>query len=383
MTALSDKPKTKQVLLAAGGTGGHMFPAQALARELLARGVAVALITDKRGGGFGPDMPQVRTFRISAGTPSGNLARRAKGAWQLAVGFFQARRILADLRADVVVGFGGYPSVPTVVAAARQGRRVVLHEQNQIVGRANRMLASRAEVIATSFQFVEGLSEADLAKTVLTGNPVRPAIASVGRQPYAVPGSEDVIRILVTGGSQGARVFNELLPAAICRLPEEQRRRLTIAQQVRGSDLEDIQARYKGCGVKARLATFFDDMPKRLKAAHLVICRSGASTIAELAAAGRPAILVPFPFAADDHQTGNARALVDAGGGWLMPQGPLTPDTLAERLQALLAQPALLTRAASCAHAFSQENAAQRLAEVVCGLMPANGGCAPAEEQAA
>jgi UDP-N-acetylglucosamine--N-acetylmuramyl-(pentapeptide) pyrophosphoryl-undecaprenol N-acetylglucosamine transferase len=383
MTAPLGKPETRCVLLAAGGTGGHMFPAQALARELLGRGIAVALLTDKRGGGFGPDMPQVKTFRISAGTPSGPLPRRVKGLFLLGVGFFQASRVLKELAPSAVVGFGGYPSVPTIIAAARQKRRIVLHEQNQVVGRANRLLAGRAEVIATSFDPIEGLSETDRAKTVLTGNPVRPAIADVGRQPYAVPGPGDRLRLLVTGGSQGARVFNELLPAAICQLPEDQRRRLSISQQVRGSDLEEIQARYRGCGVKADLAPFFDDMPKRLKAAQLMICRSGASTIAELAAAGRPAILVPFPFAADDHQTGNARAFAQAGGGWLMPQGPLTPESLAERLTSVLSQPALLARAASSARAFAQDNAAKRLADLVCCVMPANGESGRNEEKAA
>ncbi|MFQ5774239.1 MAG: undecaprenyldiphospho-muramoylpentapeptide beta-N-acetylglucosaminyltransferase [Kiloniellaceae bacterium] len=357
----------RRVILAAGGTGGHMFPAQALARELLGRGLGVALVTDRRGGGFGPELPQVETHVISAGGLAGaGLVRKVHSALRLGLGVLQARRLLKALDGDVVVGFGGYASVPTVLAAARLGLRVVLHEQNAVLGRANRLLAPRAHAIAISFDKVQGLAGADRAKVHFTGNPIRPAIAVLGRRPYAVPDTADTLRLLVVGGSQGAIVFNEAVPAALCRLPDELRRRIEVSQQVRGPEIEKIAAAYQACGVRHDLRAYFDDMPERLVAAHLVISRAGASTVAELAAAGRPALMVPYPSAIDDHQTANAQRLVEAGGGWLIPQSALTAETLAERLDSLLANPATLARASRCAHACAREGAAGNLADVVC-----------------
>ncbi len=216
-----------RVVLAAGGTGGHMFPAQALARELLDRGLTVALITDRRGGGFGPDLPQVETHRISAAGIAGRgLLGKLGGILKLGLGTIQARRLLKALGGEVVVGFGGYPSVPTVLAGASRGLRIVLHEQNAVLGRANRLLAARADTIATSFERVAAVAEADRAKLRLTGNPVRPAITALGRRPYAVPDQNDVLRLLVIGGSQGATVFNEVVPASLFQLSEPLRRRL-------------------------------------------------------------------------------------------------------------------------------------------------------------
>jgi len=355
------------IVLAAGGTGGHMFPAQALARELLGRGLTVALITDRRGGGFGPDLPQVETHRISAAGLAGRgLPGKLRGVLKLGLGLVQARRLLKALGAEVVVGFGGYPSVPTVLAAASLGLRIVLHEQNAVLGRANRLLAARADAIATSFDRVAAVAEADRAKLRLTGNPVRPAIAALGRRPYAVPDRNDVLRLLVIGGSQGATVFNEVVPAALCRLPEPLRRRLEVSQQVPGGTVEQVAARYRDCGIACEPKGFFDDMPERLGAAHLVIGRAGASTVAELAAAGRPGLLVPYPSATDDHQTANAQCLAEAGGGWVMAQPSFTPEHLAERLESLFANPALLARASRCAQAYGRDQAAAALADVVC-----------------
>ena len=367
--------RSSHIVLSAGGTGGHMFPAQALARALIARGQSVALITDRRGAGFGPELPQADTYRISAGALlGGSPVKKLEGVLSLAMGYFQAKRLLRELGASAVVGFGGYASVPAAFAASRLGLRVVLHEQNAVIGRANRLLARRASVIATSFPEVAALQPGPQTRIVLTGNPVRPAIAALGRRPYPVPGEGDRLRLLVTGGSQGARVFNEVVPAAICRLPEHMRRRLQITQQVPGGALDAVAARYRACGVDASLAPFIEDMPERLAAAHMAICRAGASTMAELTVAGRPAILVPYPFAADDHQTANARALTEAGGGWLLPQSSLTPDRLAERLISLLATPALLAHAARCARTIAHDDAAERLADVVCNLSDSNGG---------
>jgi UDP-N-acetylglucosamine--N-acetylmuramyl-(pentapeptide) pyrophosphoryl-undecaprenol N-acetylglucosamine transferase len=374
----------RRVILAAGGTGGHMFPAQALARELLGRGLGAVLITDRRGGGFGPELPQVETHRISAGGLAGRGAiGTLKGVLQLGLGVLQARRLLKSLDGDVVVGFGGYASVPTVLAGRRLALRVVLHEQNAVLGRANRLLASRSEVIATSFDKVDGIAEADRAKVRFTGNPVRPAIAAIGRRPYAVPDEGDRLRLLVTGGSQGASVFNDVVPEAICRLPEKLRRQITISQQVRGPELERVAAVYRECGAACDLQGFFDDMPERLAAAHLVIGRAGASTVAELAAAGRPGLLVPYPSATDDHQTVNAQRLAEAGGGWVMPQSAFTARSLAERLESLLFHPALLARASRCARAHGREDAAAHLADVVCNLSDENGDERRDQEEAA
>jgi len=363
-----------KVVLAAGGTGGHMFPAQALARELLARDIGVVLITDVRGGGFGPDLPQVETYRIPAGAMAGaGIVKKLRSIVQLGLGYLQARGHIKRCGAEVAVGFGGYPSVPTILAGAHLGLRVVLHEQNSVLGRANRLLASRAQVIATCFNKIDGVAASGRAKLRITGNPVRQAIAAVGTRPYAVPGDSDPLRLLVVGGSQGAAVFNEVVPAAVAKLPEGLRRRLSVHQQVPGQAIEAVAQIYNSCGVEHDLAAFFSDVPERLAAAHLVISRAGASTVAELAAAGRPAVMVPYPSATDDHQTGNAQALVEAGGGWLMPQQNLDADSLAERLGSLLSSPALLARAAGCAHATAHLNAARDLADLVCGLGNGNG----------
>lgn len=367
-------PAARKVVLAAGGTGGHMFPAQALARELLSRGHAVVLITDRRGGGFGPDLPQVETFRINAGgVAGGGIVKKARGLASLALGVLQARRIFKGLGADTVVGFGGYPSVPSILAGSWAGLHIVLHDQNAVIGLANRLLASRARAIATSFAKVEGLRPVDRLKIAVTGNPVRPEIAELGQRPYAVPDEQGRLSLFVMGGSLGAQVFNEAVPAAVRDLPESIRARLDVVQQVRGDALDDVAALYRDCGVAAELASFFDDVPGRLARAHLVVCRAGGSTTAELANAGRPAILVPYPHHVDNQQLANAQALAEAGGGWVMPQATLTAEALSERLGSLFATPALLTRAAQCAAAFAERDAARRLADLVCDDLRSNG----------
>ena len=364
----------RKVALAAGGTGGHIFPAQALARELLSRGVGVALVTDARGGGFGGDLAEVETFRISAGAMAGaGIVKKLRSIASLSLGYLQARGHLRRCAAEVVVGFGGYPSVPTVMAGAHLGLRVVLHEQNSVLGRANRLLAGRAQVIATCFDKVEGVAPGDRAKLRLTGNPVREAVATLAQRSYAQSGPDGRLHLLVVGGSQGARVFNEVVPAAVARLPEDLRRRLTVHQQVPGNAEQSVAQTYDACGVTHHLAAFFTDVPERLAGAQLVISRAGASTVAELAAAGRPAIMVPYPSATDDHQTSNAQALVEAGGGWLMPQSNLDAANLSERLGSLLGNPAVLIRAAGCAKAAAHLNAARDLADLVCGSANGNG----------
>jgi len=355
------------VVLAAGGTGGHMFPAEALARALLTRGRRVALVTDSRGEAFGERFPDVALHRIRAGRFGGNLLRKAVGAMELVLGTLEAGRHLRALGPAAVVGFGGYPSVPTMLAAARQNRPTVIHEQNAILGRANRLLASRARRIATSFAEVAGLSAADRSRATETGNPVRPAVTAMRGTPYIESWGDAAFELLVLGGSQGARILSAVVPEALARLASPLRQRIRLAQQARPEDVETVRAAYGKSGVAAEIRPFFDDVPARLGRAQLVIARSGASTVAELTVMGRPAILVPYRYAADDHQTANARALETAGAVWVMGESAFTAEALGERLGALMDAPETLAKAARAAHDLGRPDAAERLADLVLG----------------
>jgi UDP-N-acetylglucosamine--N-acetylmuramyl-(pentapeptide) pyrophosphoryl-undecaprenol N-acetylglucosamine transferase len=372
------------VALASGGTGGHMFPASALADALTRRGFEVALVTDRRGQAFTVQGGTVKAHRIRAsGLGDRSLAKKILGVLELGLGVFDARHLLKEIRPKVVVGFGGYASVPTLVAAIRLGLPTVLHEQNAVLGRANRLLATRVTRIATSFAEVAGIKPADRARVVLTGNPVRDAVARLYREPYPAPKTDGAITILVTGGSQGARVFGRVVPAAVALLPEPARRRLRIVQQCRGEDIEEARRIYRELGVLAELATFFGDLPDRLGKAQLVICRSGASTVAELTAAGRPGILVPYPYHSDDHQGANAQALENAGAAWVMREPGFTAQALAARLEPLLATEARLADMAAKARALAHVDAAERLARLVAELASANGNHDGVREKAA
>ena len=359
------------VVLAAGGTGGHVFPAEALAAELRARGCRIALVTDRRGGALGGDLNGFETYRIRAGGMAGkSFAARLRSAPELAFGTLQARRLLKRLAPDVVVGFGGYASVPTMMAASFGDFQTVIHEQNAVLGRANRLLAPRVARIATSFVTLTGLPAGAAPKVVHTGMPIRPAIAAMRERPYAAIGETGAINVLVLGGSQGAHVFSRVVPEALRRLPETWRRRLRVVQQCRPEDLDGVRRTYGGTGIDAELAQFFADVPERLAGAHLLIGRAGASTVAEALAVGRPVILVPYPHAIDDHQSANAHAVDAAGGGWLMPEGAFAPETLAARLDSLFGVPQTLVKAAAAARAASRPDAARRLADAIYGLMP-------------
>lgn len=368
------------IVLAAGGTGGHMFPAEALAGALLARGFAVTLVTDRRGGSFAERLPAVVVHRISAaGLMGGSVLNRARALAKLGLGFLQARRLLADLAPAAAVGFGGYASVPTVAAAMLARVPVLLHEQNAVLGRANRLLARRARALAVSFaaEAMRGLP--DGVPTVFTGNPVRAAIAAIAQTPYAAPAPGQPFELLVTGGSQGARVFGRVVPEAIALLPAEAQSRLKLAQQCRTEDVEAARASYARLGLTAELSPFFTDMAQRLSTAHLVIARAGASTVAEFAAAARPAILVPYPFAADDHQTANAAAYAATGAATLMPERDFTPAALCDRLALALRDPARLVAAAKAAAGFARRDAAERLVDAVAAIVAAG---KPREEAA-
>lgn len=366
----------RPVVIAAGGTGGHFFPAEALAAELIARGGRVALLTDARSTGLkSPTFEGRERFVLSgAGIAGRGLMRGMQAVGAMAVGTMQARGILSRLHAAAVVGFGGYPSVAPVLAARMMRQRpvVVLHEQNAVLGRANRMLSGRADLLALSFSNTTRIPGG--VATEVTGNPVRPALRALGEAGYVGPAADGPLRVLVLGGSLGARVFSDVLPKALAALPAGLRVRLQLVQQCRPEDLERVRAAYDAGGISAELSSFFPDVADRLRDAHLVVARAGASTVAELAVAGRPSVLVPLPSAIDDHQTANARALADAGGAWLQPQGEMTPEGLAARLETLLGQSALLAQAAVHARAQAHADAARQLADAVEGLIldPAN-----------
>jgi len=363
------------IALATGGTGGHVFPAEALAAELIQRGYRLALVTDRRGDAFGGTLDTIDRYTISAAAVSGRgIGGRIDAAIKLFIGFLQARKLLNRLQPKAIIGFGGYPSVPTMLAAGRmRGIISIIHEQNAVLGRANRLLAPRMDRIATSFEMVAELREQDQSKTVWTGNPVRSEIAALAGTPYPSPSEEGPFSILIVGGSQGARIFGDVVPKAISLLPENLREKLNIVQQARPEQVEDVKQYYESNGIEAQVQSFFADIPEKLKNAHLVICRAGASTMAELTAVGRPAILVPYQHAIDDHQAANAACLSDAAGGWMIPERDLTPESLSIRLAELLSRPRTLTAAAQAAARIGMPEAATRLADLVTGLVNGNG----------
>lgn len=361
----------KPIVIAAGGTGGHFFPAEALASTLIARGHRIALMTDSRSSGLRSEVFAGReTFVIKgSGLAGRGVVRGGRAIVSLAQGVAQARGILADLNAAVVAGFGGYPSVPPVLGArllARERRpKIVLHEQNAVLGRANRFLARRATALALSFERTERVPFG--AWTVTTGNPVRPAVAALANIMYAPPSG--TIRLLVLGGSLGARALSDLVPPAVSALPKGLRSRISITQQCRAEDLVRVREAYAASGLHAELSAFFPDVAERLAAAHLVIARAGASTVAEIAVVGRPAILIPLPGAIDDHQTANAAALARAAAAWLMPQAQLTAEALSRQIASVLTGEGMLARAAAAARAQGRPDAADRLADLVEELM--------------
>lgn len=358
------------VVLATGGTGGHIFPARALAGGLVDRGYRIAVVTDRRPGSLGGALADAAVFRISgAGVSGRNVFRRVGAVFQLGVGYLQARRVLRSLQPAAAVGFGSYASLPTMLAAAHLSIPTVIHEQNAILGRSNRFLAPRITRIATAFQIVAGLRPEDQGKTEWTGNPVRPEVLAIADRPYPAIGDDGPVNILVFGGSQGASVFSKVVPETIVALPDALRRRLRIVQQCRVEDIDRVRQVYAAQNIDAELASFFEDLPDRLAAAHLVICRSGASTIAELTAAGRPAILVPFQHATDDHQTKNAHGLCDAGGGWIIPQATFDRHALTTRLTALLADADMLRTAAQCAARIAARGATDNLTNLVTNVI--------------
>lgn len=357
------------IVLVAGGTGGHVFPAEALAMELRALGHALALLTDSRGAAWTKSLGDIATYAVRAGRVTGvGMGRRILGALDLLLGCLQSRRLLRRLTPSVVVGFGGYTSVPALLVASSLRLPTVIHEQNAYLGRANRLLAPRVTAIATSFADVERIGTQNRSKVRLTGNPVRSAVRALRDMPYSPPADGGEIRLLVTGGSQGAHIFSEVVPAALAALDDDLRARIRLAQQCRPEDLDTVAGQYREIGMEGEIKPFFDDLADRLGRAHLVICRSGASTVAELTVAGRPAILVPYAHAADDHQSFNARAVAGQGGAEVMAESDFTSDALAARLTALFTDPPTLSAMAEAARGVGHPDAAAVLAELTLGL---------------
>ena len=359
---------SKHYVLAAGGTGGHLIPAFALAHELERRGHHLALITDARGAQI-PGKPDFMPAHVlPAGRFGKNPLKWVEGLNAVLQGRRMALRLFESFEPSAIVGFGGYPSLPALLAASSAKIPSVIHEQNAVLGRVNRLLARRVDAIATAYPEVDRLAPRYLDKVTLVGNPVRPEVLALRDEPYPSFTDEGLLRVLVTGGSQGARVLSEVVPDGLAMLPPALCARLQITQQCRAEDLEAVRQRYANHGIPAELGTYFEDMATRLADAHLFIGRAGASTIAELTAVGRPAILVPLPIATDDHQAANVREMVKAGGARSIRQPAFTAKELAKQIQAMAQHPETLANAAHAAWNCGRPNAAKDLADLVEGF---------------
>jgi UDP-N-acetylglucosamine--N-acetylmuramyl-(pentapeptide) pyrophosphoryl-undecaprenol N-acetylglucosamine transferase len=355
----------RHYVLAAGGTGGHLLPAFALATELERRGHHVALVTDTRGA----EIPGKPDFLPAHVLPAGRFGKNPlhwpRGIGAVLEGRSMALRLFETFAPSAVVGFGGYPALPALLAATKAGIPSVIHEQNAVLGRVNRLLAGRVEAIATAYPEVQRLKPKLQDKVHLVGNPVRAEVLSLREEPFPAFTAEGLLRVLVTGGSQGARVLSQVVPDGLAMLPPALRQRLQVTQQCRPEDLEEVRARYRSHDIPAELGSYFEDMATRLADAHLFIGRAGASTIAELTAVGRPAILVPLPIATDDHQTFNTREIVKAGGARMIRQQHFTAKELAKQIQALAMRPETLATAAHAAWNCGRPKAVKDLADLV------------------
>ena len=366
MSRPNPHPVGRHYVLAAGGTGGHLIPAFALAQELERRGHHVALITDARGAAI-PGKPEGLTAHV---LPAGRLEGLNPLGWLRAFraireGRKMALRLFDSFEPSAVVGFGGYPALPALLAATSAKIPSLIHEQNAVLGRVNRFLAGRVDIIATAAQEVDRLSPKLADKVVLVGNPVRPEVLALRDLPFPPFTGDGLLRVLVTGGSQGARILSEVVPDGLAMLQPALRGRLQVTQQCRPEDIEAVRARYAGHGIPAELGTYFEDMAERLADAHLFIGRAGASTIAELTAVGRPAILIPLPIATDDHQAANTREIVAAGGARAIRQDRFTAVELAKQIQAMAQRPETLANAAHAAWNCGYPHAAADLADLI------------------
>jgi UDP-N-acetylglucosamine--N-acetylmuramyl-(pentapeptide) pyrophosphoryl-undecaprenol N-acetylglucosamine transferase len=373
-SALAAGEALPSVLVAAGGTGGHLFPAEALAAALAKRNIAVALATDARAARHAGAFAAAGVHIIPSATIRGrNPLSLARTGALLGYGALKAWLKLPQIRPIVVVGFGGYPSIPPLLAAVARGIPTVIHEQNAVMGRANKMLAPRVRAIATGFAGVLNREPVLAAKATHTGNPVRPAVLAAATTPYPELDSSGTLQLLVFGGSQGAKVMSDIVPSAIERLEPRLQMRLKVVQQAREEDMARVRETYAKLQVAAEVEPFFKDLPARMAASHLVVGRSGASTVAELTAIGRPGILVPLPHALDQDQHHNAGVLMNAGGAIRLPQAEFTPDRLAAEIAALAAEPSRLAAMAAAAKRAGAIDASDRLADLVlrvAGVIP-------------
>ncbi|MEO0465303.1 MAG: UDP-N-acetylglucosamine--N-acetylmuramyl-(pentapeptide) pyrophosphoryl-undecaprenol N-acetylglucosamine transferase [Pseudomonadota bacterium] len=350
------------VVIGAGGTGGHMFPAASFAEEMRSRGWQVGLISDDRGLKYGANFPADWKLEVNAASPNLRKPWTLPGtAIKLNAGVSQARARMREFRPALVAGFGGYPAFPALAAGRREGIPLIIHEQNAVLGRVNRRFAGHAAVVASGFTRLDKLPGG--ADHVPLGNPVRAPIVAVRDRPF--PDANGPLNLLITGGSQGSRILGEALPLAICNhLPDDIRSRLTVVQQVREEQVVDVVKLYANAGVTADIDTFFNNMAERLAAAHFVIARSGAGTVTELATVGRPSILIPLKIAMDDHQTANAAALTDVGAADLLMEDNLYPNLIGELLAVRLSDPEDLTKRAEAAKSVGTVTAATDLANV-------------------
>ena len=352
----------KKFVLTAGGTGGHVFPAEALAKELTEEGYAVCFVTDKRGNSFSGKFPTAKEYRVFAtGYAGKSFFEKLKGLFFLGLGVLQSLVILRKEKPAAVIGFGGYAAFPAAFAAELLGIPVILHEQNAVLGGANRFLAKKSALIATTFPNVARVPEGK--KTVFTGVPLRPEILALCNQPYPEP--KEPFCLLITGGSQGAKLFSDVIPSGLKLLPAELKSKLKIAQQCRPDELDAVNKAYEDSGLCVETAPFFTDMPTRLKSAHLLICRGGASSLQEAAAAGRPAVIVPIYRSADAHQLANAKSLAETGGAFIMEEPDFTPERLADKIQELFNDPKTLITASEQIRQRAKPDAAKQLAAAV------------------
>ncbi len=346
-----------------------MSPASALASDLRARGVRVELVTDPRGKKFEGMFKDIPLYVVNSGTSGAGLMGKVKGAINLGLGIAQAFTLVKRLRPDLVIGFGGYPSVPAVWVAQRLKIPTILHEQNAIIGKANAFLAAHAGRIALSLPHVTGLDKDEKMRAVMTGNPVRPEISALKDAVYNAPKESDDFRILIMGGSLGATVFSYIVPKTLAQLSKEYRGRLHIVQQCREADLDDARRVYEEAGIRATLSTFIDDIAGELSLAHLVIGRSGASTVAEVSIAGRPAIYVPYPYHKDQQQKKNADSIADEGGAWVMTESGFTQEALLTRIETFFQNPDTLVQAAQKARLCGQPDAAHKLGNLALAVI--------------
>ncbi len=363
--------KQKRVLISAGGTGGHVSPAAALADDLIGRGFKVALITDNRGARYKSMFTDVDIHVVKSGTAGAGVMGKVKGALNLGVGILQAFKLVKLWRPDLAIGFGGYPSVPGVFAAQKLGVPTILHEQNAIIGRANAFLAPKADRIALSLPSTTGLDKDDQMRGVITGNPVRAEISALAARDYDVPVAGGEFRILVMGGSLGATILSDVIPEALAQLPEDYRARLKVVQQCRKSDIEAVRLVYEDAGIDAVLNEFFDNVAEELGNAHLFIGRSGASTVAEASVAGCPAIYVPLMVHKDGQQKRNADVIADQGGAWVMAESGFTCEALLAKVETLMHNPESLAGTAKAAKACGKSDAARKLGNLASAIMNA------------